>query len=305
MTVAVVALVFSMAGNGIAAKSLLTGKQIKDGSITNKDLAKGAVKAKQIAKGAVTPDKLATGAVTGRAVARDSIDTSQIVDGTLVSIDLRPDNAVELSQLSSFTNPVLDYYSLGAALTTIVEPPFIDQSTVVCADGSSVLDASLCAPPPPAPVYTRVSAKNVDMQQLINNCYIRTSNIPWPGDGIIAQNYFMWSRSPNHDSLVAPKNGLYTVTADAVWAQNANGTSRVIDIRKIYGPALHDGISYEGQHTILQTVTAQPSAADVTNQTATIQIPLFEGDSVAMQGGSCGANVTIQDASLSMERTGD
>ncbi len=49
MAVALVALFFAMTGMGIAAKSMITGKQIKNGTVTSKDLAKGAVKAKNLA----------------------------------------------------------------------------------------------------------------------------------------------------------------------------------------------------------------------------------------------------------------
>ena len=55
--IALIALVFAMTGTGIAAKSLITGKQIKDGTISDKDLSKAVRKqlAKTGAAGAVGP----------------------------------------------------------------------------------------------------------------------------------------------------------------------------------------------------------------------------------------------------------
>jgi len=54
MIVALFALFFAMSGFGIAAKNMITGKQIKDGTITSKDLAKEAIKAKNLGPGSVT-----------------------------------------------------------------------------------------------------------------------------------------------------------------------------------------------------------------------------------------------------------
>lgn len=55
--IALIALVFAMTGTGIAAKSLITGKQIKDGTISDKDLSKAVRKqlAKTGAAGAAGP----------------------------------------------------------------------------------------------------------------------------------------------------------------------------------------------------------------------------------------------------------
>lgn len=53
MAVALVALFFSVTGFGMAAKSMITGADIKDGTVESKDLSKNAVKAKNLAPGSV------------------------------------------------------------------------------------------------------------------------------------------------------------------------------------------------------------------------------------------------------------
>jgi hypothetical protein len=68
MAVALTALALSITGNGLAAKSLITGKDIKNGSIASKDLAPGAVKQVNIADGAVTGIAIAPGSVTANSI---------------------------------------------------------------------------------------------------------------------------------------------------------------------------------------------------------------------------------------------
>lgn len=54
MVVAMISLFFAMSGFGIAAKSMITGKQIKNGSIKAQDLANGAVTSSKLGPGSVT-----------------------------------------------------------------------------------------------------------------------------------------------------------------------------------------------------------------------------------------------------------
>jgi hypothetical protein len=49
---------------------------------------------------------------------------------------------------------------------------------------------------------------------------------------------------------------------------------------------------------------ATPAASGTTDQTLTSQMTLKKGDSVYMSGGTCGANVNVQDASFALERIG-
>jgi hypothetical protein len=61
MIVAVIAVVFAMSGSAVAAKSLITGKDIKKGSITTQNLSKTTIKSLKGAEGATGPQG-ATGA---------------------------------------------------------------------------------------------------------------------------------------------------------------------------------------------------------------------------------------------------
>ncbi len=61
MVVALVALLFATAGTATAAKTLLTGKDIKDRSLSNKDLRKGTISSTEIRKGTIRLDRLSKG----------------------------------------------------------------------------------------------------------------------------------------------------------------------------------------------------------------------------------------------------
>jgi len=63
LAVSMLALVMASTGTAVAAKSMLTGKDIKDGSITSADIAKGAIKSKHLAKKSVKGANIADGGV--------------------------------------------------------------------------------------------------------------------------------------------------------------------------------------------------------------------------------------------------
>lgn len=62
IAIALVALIFAMAGTATAARSLLTGKDIKDRSLTAVDVRKGALTSTEIKKGSIDLDRLSKNA---------------------------------------------------------------------------------------------------------------------------------------------------------------------------------------------------------------------------------------------------
>ena len=88
LVISIIALLFAMTGTGIAAKSLITGKQIKDGSITAKDLANGAVTQKKLGKGAVATGNLAPKAVTSGVLAPNAVTDQALAPNAVTSASL-------------------------------------------------------------------------------------------------------------------------------------------------------------------------------------------------------------------------
>jgi len=122
--VAVVALVFALAGSAIA----LPGKN----NVDKNDIKKGAVKAKAIKKGAVKRAKIANNAV----------DSSKIADGSVAEVDLAGDVAAKLNatephahgyvrhtgaleravNVASVTNPSTGVYCIEPAAGSGIDP---------------------------------------------------------------------------------------------------------------------------------------------------------------------------------------
>jgi hypothetical protein len=97
LVVAVVALVVGVSSGAMGAK-LITGKDIKDGSvksadITNgtlvtKDLKKNGVSADRLKKGTISSDKLKAGAIGNGKLVGNAVTSDKIKDGTVGSNDL-------------------------------------------------------------------------------------------------------------------------------------------------------------------------------------------------------------------------
>jgi hypothetical protein len=97
MAVAVLALVVAISSSATAAL-LISGKQIRDHSITGKDLKKNAVnsktiknksvKGKDLKRGAVKSAHVADHSLTGTDIRNNSITSEQIADGTITSSDV-------------------------------------------------------------------------------------------------------------------------------------------------------------------------------------------------------------------------
>jgi hypothetical protein len=135
--VAYVALFFALSGTGaMAAKNLITGADIQDGTITVADLAKDSV----------TGAKILDGSIVGPDLEADSVDSSKILDGSIVGPDLQADS-VDSSKIlnGSIVGPDLQANSITSAKIldgSIVGPDL--QADSVTSD--KILDASIVAP---------------------------------------------------------------------------------------------------------------------------------------------------------------
>jgi hypothetical protein len=110
MAVAVLALVVAMGSSAGAAKALLTGKDIKDGSITSADIAKGAIKTKHLAKQAVKGENVADGAISTKQISSSYISPTICQGGVVVvntGCPIQPSSSAEAS------NVVLDGWFNG------------------------------------------------------------------------------------------------------------------------------------------------------------------------------------------------
>jgi len=132
--VAYVALFFALSGTGaMAAKNLITGADIQDGTIAAADLAKDSV----------TSPKILDGSIVGPDLEADSVDSSKILDGSIVGPDLQADSVTsdKIADLS-IVGPDLQANSITSAKIlngTIVGPDLqantlgggeIDESTL-------------------------------------------------------------------------------------------------------------------------------------------------------------------------------
>ena len=115
--VAYLALFFALSGTGaMAAKTLITGADIQDGSIAAVDLAKDSV----------TSAKILDKSIVGPDLEADSVDSSKILDGSIVGPDLQAD-AVDSSKI----------------LNGSIVGPDLHASAV---DSSKILDGSIVGP---------------------------------------------------------------------------------------------------------------------------------------------------------------
>lgn len=100
--VATIALVLALTSAGATAgvQKLITGKNIKNGSVTSQDLATNSVKSADVATGAVASSDLATNAVKSADVAAGAIESGDLGDGAVQSTDLG-DGAVQSPDIAT------------------------------------------------------------------------------------------------------------------------------------------------------------------------------------------------------------
>ena len=115
---AVVALVIGVSSGAVAAK-LITGKDIKDGSLTTKDIKNGTLTTQDIKKASVGGDRLKNGAVGTDKLKANAVNSSKIKDGSVGAKDLAP-GAVAFPQ--TLWGPMIRNQQ-GAGQSTLVTGP--------------------------------------------------------------------------------------------------------------------------------------------------------------------------------------
>jgi hypothetical protein len=264
--ISLVALFFAISGFGIAAKNAITGKDIKDGTVSSKDLAKGAVKAKNLAKGAVGPESIAPDAVTGDAIAPDAVAFESLSDGATGGL-------------------VADWErELGESMPVAAQ---------ICPNGIIVYNS-------PCPVHPNryAEAQNVTSDFTFdlgggNNCYIRTK-VPFSSikEGVHGGVTF----PPGTD--IETRQGVFTVTVNGTW-EAGTGFARVLQLRKTIGSGPNAG----NNQFVGQLIDA-PATTGQTSQSLTAHVALDFGDKLSLQVGSCGpdagADVELDSVSLNL-----
>jgi hypothetical protein len=243
MIVALIALVFSMTGTGIAAKSLITGKQIKDRSITAKDIANGAITQKKLAKGAVARANLAARSVTSAALAPNAITSAALAPNAITSAAVAP-NAITSAALApnAVTEQALAANSVSAPAIRdgAVTRSALNYATI-CPNGVLVVAGESC---PYLPYSVAETEPNLPLTQpLLIGCYGQQGapapiNFAWDaqrGDspGKPATDSFDVVNHPSRLTIMAGQGGpterkRVDITATATFAPNASATGSYV-----------------------------------------------------------------------------
>ena len=303
MTVALVALVLSMAGNGMAAKSLISGKQIKDGTISGKDIKDGSIKSADLATGAVTSRNLARDSVGAGAIRSASVGSDEIVDNAVYSVDVNDKGGVtgqDVAPGSIGTVQIGDnsitVSDMGAASVDGNALGICGQACTFYASATDALDAlangglnggaiadgtvhseDLVHDDP----FTIVSNEDVHMNDTFLSCGIRVQ-VPFARSENSTGT--LWSILQT-DRLTAPKSGIYQVTVNGKWAADPSGILHVLSPSKTWGNPPNTG-----DHKIFDSVTTAPVALGTTDQSLTTEVALDANDYVTLQADSCAAS---------------
>ncbi len=254
MAVALAALFFAMTGMGIAAKSMITGKQIKNGTVTSKDLAKGAVKAKNLADSAVTPAALADSAVTADKLAGSSI-TARAIDGSLPARSAgRVINQGSVPKICPG-----GIITFGAACPAIPERANMRYAEVLNFDSWYALQGLPCSGSGGDLPLTSIS-QSPDLA-------------PYPG------------LPTTGDRFTIEKTGNYTVTVNATWDAGP-GDYRAIQADKHLGSGPNQGESVK-----IGYVIDAPAPGLETMQSGTFDFTANAGDTIHFSASQCGPNM--------------
>ena len=278
MVVALIALVFAMTGTGIAAKGLITGKQIKDGSITSRDLARNAVTARNLAKGAVTDRSIARSAVKSGAIAANAVTGGAIAPGAVTGGAIAPGAVTEGSIApDAVTEKAIAPAAVGSR--SLVRP-------TVC-PGGIIIYGTNCPAVPVAQTWAEGTASDVPVTQL-GGCYA-TSHVNFTD---VTGNGADYYQAGEPDLLRVRQAGRYTIMADVTWPEAA-GSLRTLLVGKVFGSGPNVGNSVQ-----LKYITTPPAASGETNQSMTLTATLEAGDKLWVSAGTCGAVVKPSTVSL-------
>ena len=271
--ISIIALVFAMTGTGIAAKSLITGKQIKDGSITGKDLAKNAVTAKNVAPNAITEGKLADSAVTGRKLAKSAVTGDKVAAKAIGAGALAPDSVTTASLNPESVNKAL---CGGSSCIT------------VCPSGAITYYPSPCPPPTPPDDWRYEQNGTTPFQSLppLNGNTCTQGVIPLNVIGGARSAGFDLVNSPPWSGRFGPMN--WTLTVNLVW-KGGTGTFRILDVSKV----TNSGTVKLYSHSAVPLGDATPIT-----QSFTTTINMSDGDKLKFSVFACGPTGSFTDGGI-------
>lgn len=100
-----------LAGGTAYAAKLVTGAQIKDGTITSADVGNGKITGTDLAANTVTGNDIKNGGIGGLDIAADAIGNGQIQDGSISTSDIA-NNSIGIGDLSGATVNALTLASI-------------------------------------------------------------------------------------------------------------------------------------------------------------------------------------------------
>ena len=289
----------ALAPNAVTSTALAPGSilpiALGPESVTTAALAPGAVDSNKIKDDAVSSQKLKTGAVTGPKLGVGSVSSEVIQDGAIETSKIGP-GAVTNQKLSdgAVSSPKIE----GGAVTGAkieegaVTSQKIGQGAVLAGKlgERAVTPDKLDAPP-----GALVSASNVALSV---SAFVCMGKIPdFTG---VSRNVGGVFAAAQPSRLTAPIDGIYRVTASLTWPTDPDGT-RMLFVRRHAGSGPNVGTPIS-----TQTVSANPSVDQATDQAIATDFVMEAGDYVTMTALTCpvGGIGTVSQATLGMTWAG-
>ena len=279
MVVALVALFVALTGSAVAvdragkklpANSVGT-KQLKEGAVTPPDIKRGAITSPALAANAVTPPALASGAVTAPAIANEAVGSTALAPQSVIPGKIQP---------GAVTNEKL---APNSVTTATLQPGAITESRF-----SQTLPRVGVSLATPYPVDTDLGAGSPPT-------YVGTGTADFSTEAYDTRSMHVTTGAARQN-LVAPVDGLYKVTMNAVWA-NAGGSARAALL-------IHTKVSCGFCESTAAQQIGPPAADDLTSQSISATVAMQAGDRIFPRFGSIGATTTVNAADVSMEWIG-
>jgi len=302
--------------SGVATAGNNKTVKLPANSVGSAQIKKSAVKSSDLAKKAVTASTIATNAITPRSILPESITSTALAPGAVTETELAT-NAVPPRALQTVPGDKIEPFSIGSgqikndavihrtidALAVLDRNIGIDAITAEkLADGSvnsnNLADDSVTYEKIEFFPGAKATASNVTMNFPLpgTSCSIRSPGVPF---GATDWNLFSVFDIGSPDRLTATVAGVYSISADATWAAGG-GTLRSIQVNKITGSGPNAGLTTRLLYTV-----ATPDGLSPTYQNVSFDAKLAAGDYLHLVPGTCGANVNVSGASMSMKWIGD